>query len=311
MATQQDLDFAYTFIDELYRLSIGEFGDISGAKYDGDFSITLEQAQINKYEYICQSLGIVKGSRVLDMGCGWGPFLNYAQNTVGAECLGLTLSQGQMNACRKNGLDVQLKNCLTVTPSDIGTFDAIVSSGAFEHFCSVEEYLNGQQEEVYRSFFRTVSDLLPAGGRLYLQTMIFGKNMIPYEEIDINAPKRSDAYILALTEKRYPGSWLAIDLEMIQENAQPHFRFVSESNGRLDYINTMDVWKSRLRKPGFRKYQILWKLLRKCLSDDEFRYWIDIFLKSPNQVCFKRELMDHYRLVFEKRPVSSSTDEWN
>ena len=46
MATKKDMDFAYTSIDELFRLSIGESGDISGAKYDCDFSLGLEEAQI-------------------------------------------------------------------------------------------------------------------------------------------------------------------------------------------------------------------------------------------------------------------------
>ncbi|MDZ7694616.1 MAG: hypothetical protein U5K69_26435 [Balneolaceae bacterium] len=75
-------------------------------------------------------------------------------------------------------------------------------------FVRFEEYKAGKQEEVYRRFFRTVYDLLPTGGRLYLQTMVFSKNMIDYEEIDINAEKSSDAYILALMEKQFPGSWL-------------------------------------------------------------------------------------------------------
>ena len=50
MAEQKDLDFTYTTIDEIFRLSIGETGDYSGAKYDGDFSMTLEEAQKAKHD---------------------------------------------------------------------------------------------------------------------------------------------------------------------------------------------------------------------------------------------------------------------
>ena len=48
MANQKDLDFTYTTIDKIFRISIGETADFSGAKYDGDFSMTLEEAQKQK-----------------------------------------------------------------------------------------------------------------------------------------------------------------------------------------------------------------------------------------------------------------------
>ena len=77
MAEQKDLDFTYTTIDEIFRLSMGETGDYSGAKYDGNFSMTLEDAQKEKHKFIADSLNIAKGSKVLDMACGWAPFMRY------------------------------------------------------------------------------------------------------------------------------------------------------------------------------------------------------------------------------------------
>ena len=77
MADKQDMDFTYTTIDKIFRQSIGEMADFSGARYNGDFSMTLEQAQRAKHQYITEQLNIQKGTKVLDMGCGWGPFLNF------------------------------------------------------------------------------------------------------------------------------------------------------------------------------------------------------------------------------------------
>ena len=45
MADRADIDFTYTLTDSIFRLSMGEVADFSGAKYDGDFSLSLEQAQ--------------------------------------------------------------------------------------------------------------------------------------------------------------------------------------------------------------------------------------------------------------------------
>ena len=79
MATKTDIDYAYSTIDEIFRLSMGEMGDFSGAKYDGDFSISLEEAQTRKHRFVLDNLNIESGNRVLDLGCGWGPFLAFAK----------------------------------------------------------------------------------------------------------------------------------------------------------------------------------------------------------------------------------------
>src|SRR5947208_17118819 len=107
MAERADLEFTYSLIDRIFRLSLGELADFSGAKYDGDFTLTLEQAQRRKHEYVAEQIGIEPGRRVLDLGCGWGGLLNYIRS-VGATGLGVSLSSAQVKACRRHGLDVHL-----------------------------------------------------------------------------------------------------------------------------------------------------------------------------------------------------------
>ena len=84
MADRADLEFTYSLIDRIFRLSLGELADFSGAKYDGDFSLSLEEAQRRKHEYVAEQIGIGPGRRVLDLGCGWGPLLNFIRNQGGA-----------------------------------------------------------------------------------------------------------------------------------------------------------------------------------------------------------------------------------
>jgi cyclopropane-fatty-acyl-phospholipid synthase len=300
MAGKKDIDFTYTTLDKIFRLSIGETADFSAARYLGDFSKTLEEAQREKHEFMTDELSIKEGSKVLDMGSGWGPFLKFMKEKK-ADAIGLTLSDGQYEACKKNGFNVYIKDVRTVKPEDFGSFDAIVSVGAFEHFCSLEEYQAGKQEEVYKSFFETVSDLLPRGGRFYLQTMSFSKNMIDPNQMDLNADKNSDAYIVALAAKHLPGSWLPYGSEMITRNAEPFFNLVNISSGRLDYIETIRVWRKMLRKFSFRKYALYLKLILEYIVDKKFRHMVQVFKISPLKVCLEREIMDHYRIVFEKK----------
>jgi cyclopropane-fatty-acyl-phospholipid synthase len=300
MADKTDLDFTYTTIDEIFRLSMGETGDYSGAKYDGDFTMTLEEAQKEKHKFIANSLHIKKDSKVLDMACGWAPFTQYIVKERGATSIGLTLSKGQAEACQKNGFNVVVKDCRYVKPEDYGTFDAITCIGGLEHFCSVEEWQQGKQEQVYSDFFKTLSELLPVGGRFYMQTMTFSKNMIPFEELDVNAPKGSAAYIMALMVKQFPGSWLPYGPEMVIRNAAPNFKLISQSSGRLDYIETIGQWRKKFRKYNLKKYWLYMSLIPRYLTDREFRHLVAIFKVSPNRVCFEKEVMDHYRLVFER-----------
>jgi cyclopropane-fatty-acyl-phospholipid synthase len=298
MADRDDLEFTYSLIDRIFRLSLGELADFSGAKYDGDFSLSLEEAQRRKHHYVAEQIGIGPGRRVLDLGCGWGPLLDFARSQ-GAAGVGVTLSSAQAAACRRHGLDVHLLDARQVTRDSFGPFDAVASLGAFEHFCSPEEHRAGRQEEIYRGLFARIASLLQDGGRLYLQTMVFGPNMIPLERIDIDAPRDSDAWYLALLGQQFPGSFLPSGQEQIVRSARPHFRLVSSVSGRLDYIETIRQWRKRFAARSPAKTLLKLRLLPRWLTSSDFRLAFTSGV-SANSVCFERELLDHYRLVFEK-----------
>ena len=298
MAERRDIDFSYTLTDRVIRLALGELADFSGAKYDGDFSLSPEQAQRRKHEYVAEQIGIRRGARVLDLGCGWGGLLNYVRG-VGAAGVGVTLSSAQLAACRRHGLEVHLHDARQVTRDTFGPFDAVASLGALEHFCSPEDYHAGRQDDVYRELFAHVASVLPEKGRFYLQTMLFGRNMIPVEQVDRNAPRDSDAWYLAMMGAAFPGSWPPSGTEQLIRCAEPQFRLVSSISGRLDYIETIRQWDKRTEALNPRMALLKLSLLPRWLTSPDFRFAYTSGVSS-NLVCFERELLDHYRLVFEK-----------
>ncbi len=295
------MDFTYTNIDKFIRWSLGENPIFSNAWYDGDYSLTLNQAQTRKHEFVVKQLGITKESKVLDLGCGWGGWLKYLKDRVGAKGIGVNLSDGQVAACRKNGLEVYVKDARYVKPEDYGLFDAVTAFGSFEHVATVKDYLAGTQDQVYDDYFKHVYNLLPKGGRFYMQSMVFGKNMIPFDQIDINAPKGSDAYVFALLLKHNPDSWIPYGHEHISRVAAPYFDTVFYSDGREDYIKTNREWTKLFYKFSFKKYLWFASLIPKLFTDKEFRHQLAVLRVRPNRVCFEREIMGHARLVFEKK----------
>ena len=141
--------------------------------------------------------------------------------------------------------------------------------------------------------------MLPEGGRLYLQTMVFGRNMIDPDGGRIDAPRDSDAWYLALMQRQFPGSFLPFGKEQIIDSAAPHFRLVTAVSGRLDYIETIRQWRKRFGEPSLRKTLLKARLVPRWLTSSDFRLAFTSGV-SANSVCFERELLDHYRLTFER-----------
>jgi cyclopropane-fatty-acyl-phospholipid synthase len=118
--------------------------------------------------------------------------------------------------------------------------------------------------------------------------------------MDIKAPKDSNEYLMALTAKHLPGSWLPYGSEMIFKTAQPYFKVVNSSSGRLDYIETIQQWRKMLRSFSPKKYALYARLFVDFARQKKLGYMWQVFKISPIMVCFQRETMEHYRIVFEK-----------
>lgn len=296
-------------MDEIFRVSFGEHADLTCALFNGDFSKTLSQAQKDKHEYILQGIGFKPGFRVLDIGSGFGPVLKALQEH-GGHGIGLTLSRKQAEGCTRAGLEAHVQNWKEISPETFGTFDGLVSVGAFEHFCSVEEYVAGKQEGIYDQFFRLCHDLLPPGGRLYLQTMMLGQHAPDLQAISLLAEKGSNEYIAAIAKEFFPGSWLPLGEDQIVRVAAPYFEQISHNNGRLDYIHTIEEWSklwnftfANFKQPQARlaRLRVVAKLVPRFLTDAGFRRRTEFLRKGYDLDCFRREIIDHQRMVFQKK----------
>jgi cyclopropane-fatty-acyl-phospholipid synthase len=305
VATQRDIEAFYDGIGYFHVLRMGKYVDYTAAFFDGDFTKSLDEAQEAKHEWVLHGLRFRPGHRILDIGCGWGPMLQSVK-ARGGTAVGLTLSRDQVAYCRARGWDARLLDYKAADPRTLGKFDGICCIGAFEHFCSPEEYAAGNQNEIYRQFFSFCAALLSEGGRLYLQCGIFGRRVLDPTALTPDAPQGSDEAICFRLSKIYPGAWLAADKQQILSCASEYFTLLYSVNGRADYIETLNRW-GLATKNLFRRRNV-WRTIAKVVSlipryltESDFRIQVSSVYHNDQQVCFQREIMDHERMFFETK----------
>ena len=145
-------DYFALFLDHSMTYSCGLFSRGAGS---------LEEAQEQKLELVCQKLGLEAGQRVLDVGCGWGSFAIHAAARHGVQVVGITLSENQAALARRRVADAGLADRIEIRVADyrepVGEgYDAVASIGMVEHVgdARIDEYA------------ARLAGLLRPGGRL-------------------------------------------------------------------------------------------------------------------------------------------------
>src|SRR3954452_17294175 len=149
----------YDLPPEFFRLFLGPTMTYSCAIFSRGAS-TLEEAQEAKLELVCQKLGLERGQRVLDVGCGWGSFAIHAARRHGVHVTGVTLSEPQAALGRRRAAELGLANLVDIRTADYREltdepFDAVASIGMVEH-------VGASQIDVYAC---QIAHMLRPGGR--------------------------------------------------------------------------------------------------------------------------------------------------
>ncbi|MBX3287243.1 MAG: class I SAM-dependent methyltransferase, partial [Actinobacteria bacterium] len=149
----------YDVGNDFYRLLLGPSLTYSCAYWIDD-QVDLTEAQAAKHELICRKLDVHPGTRLLDVGCGWGSLALHAAKHHGASVVGITISNEQAALARERVRDAGLEQRVEIRVQDYrqvadGPFDAISSVGMFEH-------VGAERMGVY---FSHLYELLDEGGR--------------------------------------------------------------------------------------------------------------------------------------------------
>ena len=152
----------YDVSNDFYAMVLGPSMTYSCARFASGVA-SLEEAQESKHDLVCRKLGLGErhGSRVLDVGCGWGSFALHAARRYEARVVGVTLSPAQADLARDRVRAAGLDGLVDIRLQDYrdvhdGPFDGISSIGMFEHVGSAKS----------ADYFAAMRRLLGRGGRL-------------------------------------------------------------------------------------------------------------------------------------------------
>jgi cyclopropane-fatty-acyl-phospholipid synthase len=124
-----------------------------------------EEAQEAKYERILDELAIDSSHHVLEIGCGWGGFAEYAARTRGCRITGVTISREQLAFAQERvalaGLEPLVRLAFTDYRDIKGSYDRVVSI----------EMVEAVGERFWGTFYRTLFERLKPGGRAMLQAI--------------------------------------------------------------------------------------------------------------------------------------------
>jgi len=151
--------------EKLYDIFLDRDHRLYSCAYWKNDTKTLEEAQKNKINHIVKKLDIKEGSKILEVGCGWGGMAFEIAKQKGCEVLGISLSKNQINYCKKKAKDLGLDNQVSFELADYreiqGKYDRIYSVGMFEHV----------GKKFYKAFFESMNKLLKDDGIFLLHTI--------------------------------------------------------------------------------------------------------------------------------------------
>ncbi len=159
---RKNISYHYDLGNDFYRLWLDDTMTYSSALFETGQE-NLERAQIAKYASMVDQMGVKPGDHVLEIGCGWGGFAEYAAAERGLKVTGLTISQEQFDYAQARidqaGLSDKVTFKLQDYRDETGQYDGIASIEMFEAV--------GQQ--YWPVYFDTVRQRLRPGAQATLQ----------------------------------------------------------------------------------------------------------------------------------------------
>ena len=252
---KKNIAYHYDLGNEFYSLWLDETMTYSSAMFETGQE-SMEVAQTAKYAAMVDQMDVKPGDHVLEIGCGWGGFAEYAAKERGLKVTGLTISKEQFKYAQerieKAGLSALVEFKLQDYRDERGTYDGIASIEMFE----------AVGEKYWPVYFKTLHERLKPGKNATLQIITV-------------ADRRWDVYrrsVDFIQKYIFPGGMLPSPSVLREQVSAAGLGFVGSKEFGASYDLTLRRWHDT--------FNAKWDQVAAMGFDERFRRMWNFYLTS-------------------------------
>ncbi|OVE81144.1 hypothetical protein BVY03_04455 [bacterium K02(2017)] len=296
-------EFGSKYIDAPY----GQGLDLGFNLYDGDYTKSRNQAQKDKWDFLIQQLQLKPGMSLIDVGCGFGDWINYAKSQ-GINVVGINITPAQVEVNHQRGLDVICSNWKDVLDNPeykeklLGKFDAVTFMDTIEHYVPAQHRLDRtEQNKIYKHMYEFASRLIDddsVSKRIFISCL--------------HAKVKQNQSIKCLVtnyylDKYHSGCYPVFEIDQLVVNGtDKHFKLLERWNKTIDYFKTteLDPEHFGLQKMTWNLKRFIYIFYFMLLDPDWFHKWIyrsnKNWMKQFNSKDITESPMQLLWLLFQK-----------
>ena len=251
--SKKNIEYHYDLGNAFYRQWLDSTMTYSSARF-ADPNQPLPEAQKNKYLSLINEAEIRPEHSVLEIGCGWGGFAEFAAKEVGCKITGITISKEQLEFAQKRMFENGLNDKV-----DIQYIDYRDVEGQYDRVASIEMF-EAVGEEYWPSFFGKVRDVLKTGGQAGLQIITIADELFDDYRQSADFIQR---YI-------FPGGMLPSPTVLADQVRNVGLEWKHNITFGRDYARTLHIWRDRFTEA--------WPTIQPLGFDERFRRMWNLYL---------------------------------
>ena len=238
---KKNIQYHYDLGNDFYKLWLDKTMTYSSAVFKNEKE-SLTEAQENKYQLLIDSLNIKSHHKVLEIGCGWGGFAEYAAKKVGCSIKGITISPSQLKFATNRIKELKLDDKVTIELCDYrdlrGKYDRVVSI----------EMIEAVGEKYWKNYFKKIKDVLKKDGLAGIQVIL----------INNKSYQRYSKSVDFIQKYVFPGGMLPSQEKLNENYVDAGLVEVNSHSFGKSYAKTLTIWHkeflnslSAIKKLGF------------------------------------------------------------
>ena len=271
--SKRNISAHYDLGNAFYRQWLDPSMTYSSALYSTGAN-DLESAQAAKYRALAQDTGIGEGDHVLEIGCGWGGFAEFAAKEIGCKVTGLTISREQHDFAKRRIAEAGLSDKVEIKLQDYRD-----ETGAYDRIASIEMF-EAVGEKYWPVFFGKVKGCLKAGGTAGMQIITIKEHA--FERYRVR-PDFIQRYV-------FPGGMLPTPSILKRLGADHGLTFARERIFPQDYARTLAEWRAR--------FWGSWEKIVPLGFDERFKKLWEFYLHYC-EAGFRAEYIDVRQVVYK------------